>query len=80
MNKRTTKTISNMNGKASRLLEKLDATYNGDHTYDVHVWNFETNRCEHFKVIANSSHTYMTFPKRIATLYNQPAMKKWMGR
>jgi hypothetical protein len=75
-----TTTISNMTGNASRILEALDATYNGDHTYDVNLWNFSTNRCEHFKVIANSSHTYMTFPNRIAELATTKEMKRWLRK
>ncbi len=78
MNQQQTTTLKGT--KAVRTLEAVQATYNGDNTYSVNLWNFDENKCEHFTVTCDKRHTEFIFPNRIATLASAPAMKKWMSK
>lgn len=67
--------------KTERMLEKIRATFLGD-TYDshlnvyvlkhhVHVWNWDTNRCEHF-IIEHTEGFPVQWPDQCIELMNDP--------
>lgn len=81
--KMTNKTITANEG--TKLTEKLNATYIGDHNYpliefEAHIWNYKDNRCEHFTIIIDDSKNTCTVPIKVYELAKQPELIERIGR
>ncbi len=77
--------IYNLNKQGSHIVESLDAIYIGDHNYpeieyQINLWNYTENKCEHFAVICNDKLGTYTIPANVFELARQPKLIRRMGR
>ena len=68
--------------KATHMLEKFDATYNGGNSFTIHFWDYDTNTCHHYDITRNENGD-IELPTELLDLYDHPrhiARRAWNER